>query len=203
MVIILKYRACFDGASRGNPGNAGAGAAIYDEDGNLLWELARFLGEKTNNEAEYTALILLLEEIEARNLKDVSITGDSKLVVNQVNRRWKVNKPHLKELFDRAVAIIGRTGASVSWVPRGRNADADALSNKAFEKRKEANEKNFFDTAKLDQVTADIFIAHGTEDYAVDVKHQSCSCPAFRRGRDCKHLRAAISLSRDRGGKPE
>ena len=194
-VMILTYSACFDGASKGNPGAAGAGAAIYAENGDPLWEMARYLGRKTNNEAEYTALILLLEEIDRRGLNGVRITGDSKLVVNQVNRKWKVTKPHLKELFDRVLVLLARTGASVDWVPRERNAHADALSNKAFEKKDgQSGEKTIFDPTKLEKVTEDIFIAHGTEDYAVDLKHGNCSCPAFRLKKDCKHLKAAMSL---------
>jgi ribonuclease HI len=194
MVIYVGYTACFDGASRGNPGDAGAGAAICNESGETVWELARYLGKKTNNEAEYTALILLLEEIKDRGLKEVAITGDSKLVVNQVNRLWKVNKPHLKDLFKRALELKEETASSISWVPREQNAHADLLSNKAFDEKSGVRKMEEFEVSKLEKVGDSIFIAHGKEDYAVDIAHGNCSCPSFRRNKDCKHLRAARSV---------
>lgn len=76
----------FDGASRGNPGTAGAGALLVNENGETVWETARFLGTKTNNEAEYTALILLLKAAKERGVKELKIYGDSKLVVCQVSK---------------------------------------------------------------------------------------------------------------------
>ena len=194
MVINLVYRACFDGASRGNPGEAGAGAVIYDEEGKAVWEFSRALGKKTNNEAEYSALIFLLEEIKARNLKYVQISGDSKLVVNQVNGLWKVNKPHLKELFLKAKELKKQTESELQWVSRDLNAHADALSNRAFEKKDEYGHLAVFDSSDLEKITDQIYIAHGTEDYAVDLLHRNCSCPFFQRKKDCKHLRAALSL---------
>ena len=71
----------FDGASRGNPGKAGAGALLINEDGKIIWEASRFLGEKTNNEAEYMALIMLLKAAKDRGIKSLRVYGDSKLVV--------------------------------------------------------------------------------------------------------------------------
>ncbi|HPK07315.1 MAG TPA: reverse transcriptase-like protein, partial [Aminivibrio sp.] len=78
-----RLRGHFDGASRGNPGEAGAGAVLFDGRGTPVWECARPLGKKTNNEAEYLALLLLLEELERRGVP-ADIRGDSRLVVNQV-----------------------------------------------------------------------------------------------------------------------
>ena len=63
----------FDGASRGNPGTAGAGALLVNENGEVIWETARFLGTKTNNEAEYTALLLLLKAAKERDIKTLNI----------------------------------------------------------------------------------------------------------------------------------
>lgn len=194
MVMNLVYKACFDGASRGNPGAAGAGAVIYDESGTPIWEFSYFLGEKTNNEAEYSALIYLLEEIRNRKLKNVQISGDSKLVVNQVNGTWKVNKPHLKVLCLKAIELKKQTGSIIRWVPRDLNAHADALSNRAFEKNERNQVKPEFEPEGLERITDQIYIAHGKEDYAVDLLHRNCSCPAFQRKKDCKHLRAALML---------
>ncbi|HOX00450.1 MAG TPA: reverse transcriptase-like protein, partial [Deltaproteobacteria bacterium] len=95
----------FDGASRGNPGEAGAGALLEDERGQVVWETAMPLGVRTNNEAEYLALILLLEEAARRGLGDLEVYGDSRLVVLQVSRSWKINEPRLRELATRAWAL--------------------------------------------------------------------------------------------------
>jgi ribonuclease HI len=124
----------FDGASRGNPGLAGAGACLVDE-GRIVWECAEYLGTKTNNEAEYIALLKLLEEVKSRGLAEVDIRGDSKLVVCQVNRQWKINLPHLRELAAKAWDMMDGTNARIEWVPRGENSLADALSNKAIDKK--------------------------------------------------------------------
>ena len=125
----------FDGASRGNPGEAGAGACLVHEGGDAVWECAKYLGKKTNNEAEYAALLLLLSEVRARGLSGLEIRGDSKLVVCQVNREWKINKPHLRELAEHAWELSGGLGVRLVWVPRESNKLADALSNRAIDER--------------------------------------------------------------------
>ena len=125
----------FDGASRGNPGEAGAGACIAGADGAVVWEYAEYLGRKTNNEAEYTALLRLLEEARRRGLKKIDIFGDSKLVVCQVKREWKINKPHLHELATQAWKLLEGLDATLSWIPRERNKLADALSNRAIDEK--------------------------------------------------------------------
>jgi ribonuclease HI len=128
-------RGYFDGASRGNPGHAGAGACIVDG-GRVVWESAEYLGIKTNNEAEYAALINLLTEARARNLRGLDARGDSKLVVCQTKREWKINKPHLRELAERARLLMDGMEINLSWVPREENALADALSNRAIDERR-------------------------------------------------------------------
>ena len=195
-----RIRGHFDGASRGNPGEAGAGAILLKEDGTSLWECAHPLGKRTNNEAEYLALILLLEEAERRGIA-ADIRGDSQLVVNQVTGKWKINEPRLRELADRAVVLLKKTKSTLAWVPREENSAADRLSNVALDgEREEKTEKKAspkppFDHEKLEKITDSIFIAHGTEDYAVDLLHEACTCPAFQRSRHCKHLDAALRLT--------
>jgi ribonuclease HI len=125
-------RGYFDGASRGNPGEAGAGACLVDGDG-AVWEAAEYLGVKTNNEAEYAALICLLKEARARGLDGLEIRGDSKLVVSQVKREWKINLPHLRKLAEEAWDLMEGMNVRLSWIPRNENAMADALSNKAID----------------------------------------------------------------------
>jgi ribonuclease HI len=128
----------FDGASRGNPGDAGAGACLIGDDGNVTWELAEYLGRKTNNEAEYTALIRLLAELKFRGIRYVEIRGDSKLVICQVKREWKINFPHLRELASRAWELMDGMEVELKWIPREKNKLADALSNKAIDESSEA-----------------------------------------------------------------
>lgn len=122
----------FDGASRGNPGHAGAGACILDGR-EVVWECSEYLGAKTNNEAEYAALIYLLGEAKARGLPEIEIRGDSKLVVCQVRREWKINLPHLRELAFEAWKLMEDMNVKLKWVPRSENSMADALSNKAID----------------------------------------------------------------------
>ncbi|MEG1800167.1 MAG: ribonuclease HI family protein, partial [Synergistaceae bacterium] len=123
----------FDGASRGNPGTAGAGALLMNDGGEVVWETARFLGTKTNNEAEYTALLLLLKAAKERNVKTLNIYGDSTLVVSQVSKQWKINLPHLRALAQEAWALMDGMSVTLEWIPREKNKLADALSNQGID----------------------------------------------------------------------
>lgn len=123
----------FDGASRGNPGTAGAGALLVNESGEVIWETARFLGTKTNNEAEYTALLLLLKAAKERDIKTLNIYGDSKLVVSQVSKQWKINLPHLRALAQEAWGLMEGMSVTLEWIPREKNKLADALSNQGID----------------------------------------------------------------------
>lgn len=192
----MEYKAFFDGASKGNPGPASAGAVIIDEKEAPVWELSAFLGKKTNNEAEYMSLLMLLQELARRELKNVEICGDSKLVVNQINGLWKVRKPHLIELYRKAKKLFDQGEHSLSWVPREKNSHADKLCNDAMGSG-EKEPVSSFDPDGLEKVHKYIFIAHGREDYAVDTFHRNCSCPSFKRSRDCKHLRAALAVNEE------
>ncbi|MEA3507903.1 MAG: ribonuclease HI family protein [Synergistota bacterium] len=184
----------FDGASRGNPGEAGAGALLLDDERNLLWEDCRALGTKTNNEAEYEALIMLLEKISAMDLKRVEVRGDSRLVINQMRGEWKIKEPRLAELASRAQRAAGAVRVNYVWIPREKNTHADRLSNKAMDGPGNPAAATLFSEEKLERVTENIYIAHGIEDYAVDLLHGVCTCPAFRRKGACKHLDAARRL---------
>ncbi len=123
----------FDGASRGNPGEAGAGALLKDEAGTILWEDCLYLGSRTNNEAEYEGLLLLLREISRRDVRGVHISGDSKLVISQMKGEWKVRQPHLQLLWKEARELARGRNLQYSWIPRERNSQADALSNRALD----------------------------------------------------------------------
>jgi ribonuclease HI len=123
-----------DGAARGNPGPAGAGAVLLDADGHVLAELTRSLGHATNNQAEYTALIVGLEEARRRGIDDIEVFMDSKLVVEQMNGHWKIKHPNMKPLALRAGELWGSFARhSISHIPREENLIADALSNRAID----------------------------------------------------------------------
>ena len=122
----------FDGCSKGNPGEAGAGALLTDDHDGVVWQTAQPLGKKTNNEAEYAALIFLLTEAKKRGVRELQIFGDSKLVVSQVSKKWKINLPHLRELAKQAWALMDGMEVSLTWVPREKNSRADELSNEAL-----------------------------------------------------------------------
>ncbi|WP_333644888.1 ribonuclease HI family protein [Thermanaerovibrio acidaminovorans] len=127
------FKGYFDGASRGNPGPAGAGALLEDEDGRVVWEYREYLGRRTNNEAEYWALIALLEEARSRGIDRLIAMGDSQLVVSQVTRKWKINMPHLRELARRVWELSEGMDVSFRWIPREENRRADRLSNQAID----------------------------------------------------------------------
>jgi len=103
--------------------------------GEVVWECAEYLGSRTNNEAEYAALIYLLREAKARGLPRIDIRGDSKLVVCQVRREWKINLPHLRESASEVWSFMEGMDVNLTWIPRSENSMADALSNKAIDDR--------------------------------------------------------------------
>lgn len=124
-----------DGGSRGNPGPAGFGCVVWDEEyATVLAEHCQPIGVATNNVAEYRGLIAGLEEARRLQADVVDVRMDSKLVVEQMSGRWKVKHPGLAELHQQARAL-GSTFSTVtySWIPRERNRHADRLANKAMD----------------------------------------------------------------------
>ncbi|MEK6620734.1 MAG: ribonuclease HI family protein [Chloroflexota bacterium] len=123
-----------DGAARGNPGPAGAGALLLDPDGGVIAELWRPLGRATNNVAEYEALILGLEEAKARGITAIDVRMDSMLVVRQMQGRWRIRHPGLRPLAVRAGALLTSfPERRIEHVPREDNARADELANRAID----------------------------------------------------------------------
>jgi len=124
-----------DGAARGNPGPAGAGAILRDAaTGEVLAEVAQGLGRATNNVAEWTAVRLALEE--ARNLgaTRVDLRMDSELVARQITGIYRVKHPDLKPIHAAVMALLsGFDGYTIGHVPRELNKDADRLSNVAID----------------------------------------------------------------------
>lgn len=126
-----------DGAARGNPGPAGAGAALLDEDGRLVAEVMRYIAHTTNNVAEYTALIIGLEAAREHDVQDLEIRMDSKLVVEQMNGNWKIKHPNLRPLAMQAGALLASFPKRlIRHIPREQNTTADALANRAIDDAK-------------------------------------------------------------------
>jgi ribonuclease HI len=125
-----------DGASRGNPGEAGLGALIEDEDGQVLARLARYLGKATNNHAEYAALIEALRAAVELGAGEVAVHADSELVVKQVKGEYRVKHPDLIPMHAEVMSLLSKfSGYVIKYVPRERNKEADALANEAIDKR--------------------------------------------------------------------
>lgn len=123
-----------DGAARGNPGPAGAGVCIRDREGITLLERARYLGEATNNVAEYMALVIGLEEALELGASEVEVRSDSELVVRQMLGEYRVRNQRLRELHERAHGLARRF-EHVAYVHlrREKNLDADRLANLAID----------------------------------------------------------------------
>ncbi len=123
-----------DGGSRGNPGVAGSGAVVLDEAGNVLVEIARYVGTATNNVAEYTALIAGLQAAIALDAgASIHVRMDSKLVIEQMGGGWKIKHPDMISLGAKVQELVRGREVTWQWIPREQNSRADALANKAMD----------------------------------------------------------------------
>ena len=133
----MKLIAYIDGGSRGNPGPSAAAFVLTDKDDNVLIEQGFFLGERTNNEAEYRALIELLrwlgkhKDFHKTKSDSVHVRCDSLLLVNQVTGNWKVKEPRLKELLAQVIELKNKQPFKlyIRHVTRDKNKLADKLVN--------------------------------------------------------------------------
>jgi ribonuclease HI len=136
----MRFTIHADGGSRGNPGPSGAGAMIRDELGNSVGTVSHFLGTRTNNYAEYEAIILGLEAVAKLAGKkvgatDIEVKMDSQLVVKQMKGEYKVKHPTMKAQYARLIhAGAGFKSVSFTHVPREENSDADTLANEAMDR---------------------------------------------------------------------
>jgi ribonuclease HI len=129
------YEGFFDGSAIPNPGTMRIGCYIKDPDGKVIFEYKQTLGFGTNNEAEYLALLVLSEHLlkltSTHGLRHVRIFGDSQLVVNQINGKYKINKDQLRFYCS---TILGRLKTIEDWsiahVYREKNKQADTLTRK-------------------------------------------------------------------------
>jgi ribonuclease HI len=131
-----RVRLFTDGAARGNPGPAGAGAVIVNPAGHIMAKLGKFLGESTNNVAEYTGLILGLRRAKAMGIKELDVFSDSELLVKQLAGDYAVKADHLKPLHDEARSLLAAfADVHVAHIPREENEAADEMSNRAIDER--------------------------------------------------------------------
>lgn len=137
----MQYVLYADGGARGNPGPAGAGAVAFDLIGKRVAEVSDYLGEATNNVAEYEAVIRGLKALDAAfpgqmRSANVTVRMDSKLVVEQMKGAYKVKHPNLIPRYMEARNVIARSFGTVTFehVPRERNEDADLLANRAMDR---------------------------------------------------------------------
>ncbi len=132
----VRTRLYCDGAARGNPGPAGAGAVIVNPAGHIVAKIGKFLGEETNNVAEYMGLILGLRRAKAMGIKELDVLADSELVVKQLNGDYAVKAEHLQPLHAEAQALLKAFDQiEVRHIPREENGQADAMSNRAIDER--------------------------------------------------------------------
>lgn len=125
-----------DGAARGNPGPAGAGAVLVDPEGRVVARLGRFLGVQTNNYAEYMGLLLGLKHALTLGVKQLEVAADSELLIRQLQGRYQVKSPTLRPLYEEAVGLLKQfPRVKLVHVPREKNKAADEMSNRAIDER--------------------------------------------------------------------
>jgi ribonuclease HI len=129
-----------DGGARGNPGPAAAGFVITDSDGRILKQAGEYLGETTNNVAEYQGVVLALKWVKKnidQKIDQINFFLDSKLVVNQLNGLFKVKNGGLRDLIVQVRQLEKGVGGNVSYrhLSREKNQKADALVNQTLDKQ--------------------------------------------------------------------
>lgn len=126
-----------DGGSRGNPGPSGYGLVIYDQNQNIIYQQSKFLGIKTNNQAEYMAVISALSWLvdHQTDLSQIDFYSDSQLLVRQINGQYKVKAPLIKPLFATVQNLLSQINCPVNFthILRHKNKLADQLANQAMD----------------------------------------------------------------------
>ncbi len=121
-----------DGASKGNPGPSSIGI-VFQKNKESIKEVSEFIGNHTNNFAEYTALIRAVEVSIECGFQNIEIKSDSELVVKQINKIYKVKDADIKDLFDKVNSLLEKISSfKITHVPREENLRADKLANQAF-----------------------------------------------------------------------
>jgi ribonuclease HI len=131
-----RLRLFSDGAARGNPGPAGAGAVLVDPDGHVVARLGKYLGTQTNNYAEYMGLLLGLRHARSLGVREVEVLADSELLIRQLEGRYQVKSATLRPLYEEAARLLKEfSRVKLHHVPREKNRAADEMSNRAIDER--------------------------------------------------------------------
>lgn len=129
-----------DGGARGNPGPAASAFVVFGEDGDRLAKGSKYLGENTNNVAEYTAVIMALEWLDknGRGTDEVTFVLDSELITKQINGLYKIKSEKLKPLIVRVKNLQKKFSGKIifTWSPRSGNKLADKLVNEKLDEKK-------------------------------------------------------------------
>ncbi len=126
-----KIEVYVDGACSGNPGLAGCG--IFIKESSNCMKISVFLGEATNNIAEYMALLIALDELKAKKAFPIIVYSDSELVVKQISGEYKVKDTRLKVLFNKVIGLIASfPEIEIKHIRREENKTADALARRAI-----------------------------------------------------------------------
>jgi ribonuclease HI len=134
------YQANIDGGSRGNPGPAAYGVVIRDANGEIVAKLKKYIGQNTNNVAEYFGLIAALDYAETHGIRSLRVESDSELLVKQMRGQYKVRSADLRPLFERARKMAQTLESfRIDHVFREQNREADALVNQALDETSRSN----------------------------------------------------------------
>ncbi|HVM33221.1 MAG TPA: ribonuclease HI family protein [bacterium] len=130
----MPYQIYTDGASRGNPGPSGIGAVIFDAKGKVVHEIAEYIGEVTNNVAEYQALIAALDYCVKHKLSPVEILADSQLLIKQLAGEYRVKHENIIPLYRKVQGLLSHLEvAGYKHVYREDNKHADRLANRGID----------------------------------------------------------------------
>jgi ribonuclease HI len=135
---VKRLRVFSDGAARGNPGPAGAGAVVLDPKGRVLARVGKFLGKQTNNVAEYEGLLLGLSRAKELGARELDVRADSLLLIRQLEGAYQVKNAALKALHAKAKELLRSFDrVDLRHIPREENTLADEMSNRAIDERME------------------------------------------------------------------
>lgn len=143
MTMSRSIEIFIDGASRGNPGPSGIGIVFCDDGKNIIKKLFKFIGNATNNIAEYTALIYALQEALIDRYENIIVRSDSELLTRQLRGEYRVKNENLKPYYEQFMHLSrGFNKIEIVSIDRKENTQADKLANKAIDLRIDSSLKS-------------------------------------------------------------
>jgi ribonuclease HI len=133
IIMVDRVKVNCDGGSRGNPGPSAYGVVIAASDGQIIEEFGAYLGEQTNNYAEYSGVVAALEKLKDLNIFEADFYLDSELIVKQLNGVYKVKNPGMIELNSQVKELSKGMDLSFTHVYRKDNKQADAIVNEVLD----------------------------------------------------------------------